>query len=180
MTLAYNPIVRTFCRVRSVLVTTLGVERRQVRPATPLESLIPAERLREVLTRLREAELPARDLERQLLDFPLCGLAILGIPLCLFLPIVLQSVWVALVTVPLALELGWLSWAVQRTRVVHVPLGAKTVGDLVIALTRFSEHPGYHFSRNEVGLKVRFLVSEYMGVPVDQIQEKTSFTEMGE
>src|SRR5262245_58600113 len=52
---AYNPIVRTFCRFRAVLVGSLGIDRRLVHPRTPLDDLIPVERRGEALRRLREA-----------------------------------------------------------------------------------------------------------------------------
>ena len=36
MTLTYNPVVRTFCAVRAVLVNDFAIDRECVRPAVPL------------------------------------------------------------------------------------------------------------------------------------------------
>src|SRR5262245_31547095 len=48
MTEFYNPIVRTFNRLRAGLLASLDVPREVIRPATPLEMLIPVERRREI------------------------------------------------------------------------------------------------------------------------------------
>lgn len=172
---AYNPIVRTFCRVRAVLVSALGVDHRQVRPTTSLDALIPQERRGEVLARLRQAGLDAPDLERQVVARSLCGIAIVVVPAAVIIPLLLGS-WVAfLVALPVPLVLVLLASRVTRRRVVQVPMGARTVGELVIFLTRFGDHPGYRFSRAEISLKVRFIIAEWLGVPVSRVQEKSTF-----
>lgn len=157
-----------------MLVNTLGVDRHQVRPATPLDALIPPERRGEVLARLRGATLPAPALERTIQDWPLCWLT-MGIPILLLVPCLLGS-WVALlITVPLAFKLGLIAFMVRRTRLVRVPFLPRTVGELVIDLIRFGEYPGYRFSRNEVSLKVRLILAGWLGVPLDQVTEKDTF-----
>jgi hypothetical protein len=55
MTEGYNPIVRVFGRFRAGLVGALDLDRHEVRPQTPLETLIPRHRRREVWRRLHSA-----------------------------------------------------------------------------------------------------------------------------
>jgi hypothetical protein len=172
---AYNPIIRTFCRFRAVLVDSLGVDRRLVHPRTPLDVLIPAARRAEALERLREAWLRAPALERRIQQYPLCGVVAVAVSLVGIVSMALQSWLVFLAALPLLFGLVVLAFRVRRTRVVPVPLGPRTVGEMVIFLTRFGEHPGYRFSRNEIALKVRLVVAGSVGVPVDQVGEETSF-----
>lgn len=49
----YNPVVRTFGRLRAVLVRDLDLARHEVRPWTGLGDLVPADRRREVWGELR-------------------------------------------------------------------------------------------------------------------------------
>jgi hypothetical protein len=178
MLLAYNPIVRTFCRVRAVLTDTLGVDRRQVRPATPLATLIPPDRQGEVVSRLREAGLPAPPRERTLMEWPLCELT-MAIPILLLVSCLIGS-WVAfLITIPTAVLFGVAAFTVTRTRVVQVPFLPRTVGELVIYLLHFGDYPGYRFSRNEVSLKVRFVIAEGRAEPLDTVREDSSFIDLG-
>jgi len=64
MSHAYNPIVRTFCQFRAGLQSELDVARHEVRPATPLASILPLEVRAEVWQRLRRQglRLPALEL----------------------------------------------------------------------------------------------------------------------
>jgi hypothetical protein len=172
---AYNPIVRTFCRFRAVLVDTLGIDRRRVHPRTPLDDLIPEERRAEALQRLREAWLRAPALERRVRQYPLCWVVPVAFSVVVVVALALQSWLVFLASLPLLFGLVVLAFRVTRTRVFSVPLGPRTVGEMVIFLTRFGEHPGYRFSRNEIALKVRLVIAGWLGVPVEQVREDTSF-----
>ena len=60
MTEPYNPIVRTFGQYRSVLVDRLGMPRSDIRPGTPLATLLPVPKRRDVW----------RDLQRHGLRLP--------------------------------------------------------------------------------------------------------------
>ena len=61
---------------------------------------------------------------------------------------------------------------------MRAPLGPRTVGELVIALTRFGDYPGYRFTRAEISLKVRLIVAEWLGVPVSRVQEESKFIDL--
>src|SRR4051812_27911019 len=100
MALSYNPIVRTFGQVRAVLVGVLGVDRRVICPATPLDALIPAERHAEVLEGLRQAGFRVWELERQIQERPLCGLVPFLLLAAIVLPLLLKSWIVFAVVVP--------------------------------------------------------------------------------
>src|SRR5262245_4949215 len=98
MALSYNPIVRTFGQVRAVLVGVLGVDRRVVCPATPLDALIPAERHREFLDGLREVGFEVWELERQFQEWPLCKFVPILLVTAIIVPLVLKS-WIVFAAV---------------------------------------------------------------------------------
>ena len=178
MPLSYNPIVRTFGQVRVVLVSVLGVDRRLVCPATPLDAIIPTQRYEEVLDGLRESGFQVRDLERQITQWPLCGFVPLLLVLAILVPLLLKSWLVFAVATALVIAFCVLACRVTRTRVLELPLGPRTVGELVIYLTRFSEHEDYRFSRNEIGLKVRFVIADWLGVPLNRVREDSRFIDL--
>lgn len=170
----YSPIVRTFCRFRAGLLASLDVARHDVRPATPLESLLPVERRRAVWEQLRreylrlpELELSARDRRRNLLSIT---------RMVVSAAVSLRSWQALLLAFPLALAVHWAT----RRRAVHFPLGLKTVGEVVIYATSFPEHKdsGYRWTRNEIALKVRMIVAESAGLPLEAIQPETRFAEL--
>ena len=85
--------------------------------------------------------------------------------------------WYALfVALPVTILVYWTS----RRRAVHFPLGLRTVGEFVIYLTRFGDHKesGYRWTRNEITLKVRMIVAESVGLPLEAVQPETRLTEL--
>ena len=118
----YNPIVRTFCRLRADLVNDFGVPRECVRPTTRIDDLLPDARQRGLWFRFR--------------------------------------------------------WWLRRAGMTYLNPPNTTVGDVVIYLTRFGDHKGYRFSRNEIALKVRFIVAERFGLPASRIREENSFLDL--
>jgi len=70
-------------------------------------------------------------------------------------------------------------WATRR-RAVHFPIGLTTVGEMVIYATHFADHKGsgYRWTRNEIALKVRMIVAEGAGLPLEAIQPETRVTEL--
>lgn len=176
MTLTYNPIVRTFCAVRAVLVNDFAIDRECVRPDVPLTALLPAEQHPLLCHRLQVAGLPAPEVgSRTRDDYPLCPFGCL-FPLAFsLLPAVFRLWLVVPITFLLGMQLAILALRVKRTETVYVPITPTTVGELVIAMIRFGDHHGYRFSRNEIALKVRLLVAESVGTRLDAITEDTNF-----
>src|SRR5262245_57624181 len=130
MQATYNPIVRMFGRFRAGLVDSLGVARQEVHPGTTLESILPVETRRKVWRRLRargvpvpELELPPRESSRQILEVLRTTASI-----ALWL-----RRWLALL---LVVPLGMLAYRVSRHWAIHFPLGVRTVGDMVLLMTR--------------------------------------------
>jgi hypothetical protein len=171
---AYNPIVRTFCVLRAGLCESLGVDRRDVRPATPLDELLPVDRRREAWKQLRRRglqlpalELSGRDLHR---NFWMVLRATVS------LAVHLQRWSAMLLAIPLAMVVH----RVTRRRAVHFPLDLQTVGELVIYATRFGEHKesGYRWTRNEIALKVRMTVAESVGLPLEAVQPETRLMDL--
>src|SRR4051812_19260596 len=171
----YNPIVRTFGRFRAGLLDSLGVDRRAVRPDTPLEELIPAAERREVWRRLRRQGLRVPALELSPGEWRRTVLGVLKMTASFALA--LQR-WPALLA---ALPLGLVAYFASRPRAVHLPLGLRTVGEMVLYLTSFPEHKGsgYRWTHNEVAFKVRLVVAESLGLPLDAVQPGMTLSGLG-
>jgi hypothetical protein len=171
---AYSPIVRTFCQFRAGLANTLGVPRHDVHPATSLDAILPIETRREAWEQLQrqgmlipDLEFSERDRRRSLwIVLKAAGSSALH----------LQS-WYALL---LAVPLMFIVSRARRHRAVHFPIGLSTVGELVIYATRFSEHKhsGYRWTRNEISMKVRMIVAESTGKPLETIQSETQLLDL--
>ena len=171
---AYSPIVRTFCQFRSSLTNILGVARHDVRPATPLDELLPIEKRREAWMQLQRQGLRLPDLEflragtpAQFLDRFEAGRVVCSPLTELVRPALCPSAHVHRV-------LG----ASQSGG--ELPIGLSTVGELVIYATRFREHKnsGYRWTRNEISMKVRMIVAESVGMPLEAIQPETKLLEL--
>jgi hypothetical protein len=76
-----------------------------------------------------------------------------------------------------AVPLAFVVHCARRLLAVHFPLGLKTVGEMVIYATDFGEHQesGYHWTRNEIELKVRMTLADCTGQSLDAIQPGTKF-----
>jgi hypothetical protein len=88
----------------------------------------------------------------------------------------LQRWYALLLALPVTMVVYWAG----RRRAVHFPLGLRTVGELVIYATHFGEHKdsGYRWTRNEIALKVRMIVAESVGLPLEAIQPETKLAEL--
>jgi hypothetical protein len=171
----YNPIVRTFCRFRAGLVDALGLDRHEVRPGAALADLIPVRRRRDVWRRLRREGLRVPGLELSPQARARATLGVLKTVVSLALS--LQQ-WSALLSgLPLGLAAYWLT----RRQAVHFPLGITTVGEMVIHLTSFREHKasGYRWTRGEIETKVRLVVAESLGLPLDAVRPESTLAELG-
>jgi len=174
MTDAYSPIVRTFCRLRSGLTKNPGVARQEVRPATPLDAILPTATRRAAWKQLQRQGFRLHDLEfagqehwrNFLIALKATGSFALHV----------QS-WYALL---FALPLMFIVSRVRRHRAVQFPLGLSTVGELVIYATQFGDHKdsGYRWTRNEITMKVRMIVAESVGMPLEAIQPETKLLDL--
>jgi hypothetical protein len=171
----YNPIVRTFGRFRAGLLDSLGVDRDEIRPDTPLEDLIPAHERREVWRRLRRQGLRMPALELTAADRAWEFFGVLKMTASLALALQRGAGLLA------ALPLGLLAYWASRRRAVLFPLGLRTVGEMVLYLTSFPEHKasGYRWTYNEVAFKVRLVVAESLGLPLDAVHPDDTLAELG-
>jgi hypothetical protein len=171
---AYSPIVRTFCQFRSGLTNILGVARHDVRPATRLDGLLPIEARRQAWKQLQRQGLRLPDLEFSKRDHRHNFWIVLKATGSS--AVHLQSWYALLFALPLMFIVSWAC----RHRAVQFPIGLSTVGELVIYATRFSEHKnsGYRWTRNEISMKVRMIVAESVGMPLEAIQPETKLLEL--
>lgn len=176
MTEAYSPIVRTFCQFRAALRDNVDVGRHEVRPGTPLDTLLPVSGRREVWERLRLSGLRLPGLELSERDHRRNLLRVLEATASAALH--MQSWYAVVVAFPLALAVVL---RLSRRRAVHFPLGLKTVGEIVIYATCFADHKasGYRWTRNEIALKVRIITAECLGLPLDAVQLESRFVDLG-
>jgi hypothetical protein len=77
--------------------------------------------------------------------------------------------------------LGLLAFWVSRPQAVQFPLCLRTVGELVLAMTSLPDHAesGHRWTRDEIAFKVRLIVAEHLGLPLDVVQEESTFEELG-
>jgi hypothetical protein len=171
---AYSPIVRSFCQLRSVLTNNVGVARREVRPAAPLDVILPIGARRRAWKQLQRQGLKLPGLEFSKSDHWRNVLIVLKATGSS--AVHLQSWYALFFALPLMFIVSW----ARRHRAVQFPLGLSTVGELVIFTTRFNEHKdsGYRWTRNEISMKVRMIVAESVGVPLEEIQPDTKLLDL--
>jgi hypothetical protein len=174
MTQAYNPIVRTFCQFRAGVLESVDVDRHEIRPETPLEALLPITARSAIWRRLRGQGLRLPPLELSRRDRWWNFLRVLKATASFAL--YFQRWYALLVAFPVAIVVHWLN----RHRAVHIPLGLKTVGEMVIYATCFADHKasGYRWTKNEIALKVRMIIAESTGHTLDAVQSETKLDEL--
>jgi hypothetical protein len=167
----YNPFVRTFCRLRAGLMASLDIERRHVRPETPLELLIPRQHRRDVWRRLRDDGLDLPPLMLNPSEFGVAAITVLKTAASVALAV---NGWAGLLSI---IPLGVLANRVTRPLAVVLPPNVRTVGDLVLCLTSYRDHrdSGYRWSRGDIAWRVRFLVAQSCGLSLDEVREDSSF-----
>jgi hypothetical protein len=172
---AYNPIMRTFCEFRAGVLSYIDIDRHDIRPETPLESLLPAPSRRAVWEHLRRQGLRVPSLEFSERDMRRMAWTVLRGTVSA--AISLRSWSGLLVAVPLAIAV----YRGNRRRAVELPRGVKNVGELVIYMTRFADHKdsGYRWTRNEIELKVRLIIAETLGLDIDSVRPECTLRELG-
>jgi hypothetical protein len=171
----YNPIVRTFCQLRSALTEVLELPRESIRPNMPLDVLLPVEHRRDAWEKLRREgiDLPGLELPHWLGETTGWTVSVTTVSLALLL-----KDWWALAC---GVELGMLGYKVTRPWATWIPLGLATVGELAMFLTSFRDHrdSGYCWTRNEISFKVRQIVAESLGRRLDEVHEKSTLADLG-
>jgi hypothetical protein len=168
----YNPIVRTFNQVRAAILAATDTPRCRIRPGATLTSIIPPERRQAVWDELRRRGLGGPGMDQAVVRGCMLVCTVL-----FWLALLLGWGWFrALLIAPIPLLFAlYVVTAPDMT----VPRYAPTVGDLTVFCTRFPDHKasGYRWSRGDIALKVRLIIAYHLGVPLERIQEETSFVE---
>lgn len=120
----------SFYRVRRGLVEALGVDRRSVRPVTPLDPMMPLAHRRILWRQFQEhTKLKLPHLRRSngvTVSLMVSGLALTVLP---GLRANIDKPWLMLLTI-LGLAIGWLLTRTTPMLVLEFPYRAQTVGDL--------------------------------------------------
>jgi hypothetical protein len=174
MTQYYNPIIRSFARLRAILVS-MGLPRSSIRPDAELESLVPLEMRREIWSQIQseDSRIPGLDISKK----TFWVLALFVLVSMIALVVCLRTPNALFVIIPL----GFIAREVSRPWAVHFPSGIRTMGELKLFVTRFEEHrdSGYRWTRNEISFKVRMIVADAFGVPLDEARPETTLAELG-
>ena len=174
MTTNYCPTARNFYRLRTALLQVLPLSRHDIRPSSRLDDLIPLNKRRVVWTRLRSNGLSPP----QLVLSPLMDkLALVStLPATIATALWFQSCWALFFIVPWV----WIALWVTRPWAKYInPAGPMAVADFVIYMTRFHHSPTYRWSRREIEVKTRLIISESLGVSFSKLKLDTKFLELG-
>lgn len=172
----YNPVVRNFCRIRRILIETLGLQREAVRPSSTFASLVPREQRRRVWERFRQEGLEVKPLHfsgEDLLLIVVFKISILVVGyvqwpewICLWLVIAITSGLVAAAAI-----YRW--WTVEIDP--HM-----TIGDAALAITtpEQCQDAEYRLNRKEIFFKVRRILAYVAGVAPQEITRETKFNDL--
>lgn len=162
----YNPIVREFGRLRAVLAAATGVPRREIRPGTELEALLPRGRRRELWRKLRRQGLPLPwlQLPRWVPGLDAGAVLIITILITLWL----RHPAAVFLFVPLAL----LVLLASRPWATEFPFELRTVGELTLYLTDCAAHrgSGHRWTRDEIAFKVRVVLSDALNIRLSDVR----------
>jgi acyl carrier protein len=160
-----------FYRLRRELMKLLPLSRHEIRPDANMEALVPQRHRREVWKKLRLAGLKLPDLCISILVTSVASFAAM---------IVLVAIAVRchyglslLAGIPILAIAYWGT----RHLAVYVKCGSGTVRDVVWHLTPagFAAEARPHWNENEIARKVRLIVHEQAGVPMEQLNDDTRF-----
>lgn len=170
------PTTKTFYEIRRLLCETFPVKPRDIRPSTRLNELIPCRLRRRILKSLSRRSLWIPELQRpRVLNW-------IGIVLTLAAGISIGILSGLATGIPLGIFGGFIAlyaigitiYCITIPFVVCFPVEYETVGDLVRRAT-----PNYD-AQDEIDVsvldRVRRIVSEQMGVPIEKLAPQTSFT----
>lgn len=174
------------CERRTRTQIALGVLQAKLRETTPsghleiseaesLEAILPADERRAIWKELQSAGFRLPELRRSS-RVTWMGILMVVAPLALLaLAFETWSVWVAIV------ELSFVAYRLTRPLAIYPPDTCKTVGQAAMCLKNIRAHDGTQipWTRDEISLRVRMILSEYSGVPLAKIGENSSFDDLG-
>lgn len=166
---------RAFYSLRVVLMSSLGLERKAIRPETRLDEIfdsIPRQRRQQWAQFQGAARLKIPDLERSW-HWSLLASTV-GAGLSLLIATRLGSGWTtALVTTIVGMVVGGSVLASTPLGVRHFPFSSKTVGDLTRTLLGRNvtalQAPSKRWTDDDVWLALKQIVVEQTGVPEAQV-----------
>ena len=174
MSEGYNPIIRTFCRLRKELMDNFGATRRQIRPTAALDSLVPLEKRRDFYQRLRRAgfHVPPPGLS--------APVALLS-TLVILVPTALIALWLqSWLASCLVVPLGFIVCRANRRWAVHLP-ARSTVGEIAFHSTALGDHvkDGGWYTRQDILRKVQFVLAESLNIDTEEIQREKTLRDLG-
>ena len=170
------PTRRTFYEIRRSLLERLPVKRCDIRPSTKLNDLIPRWSRRRIFKALSKRSLWVPELQ------PPGVMSLIGFVLALAAGVEVGILSGLSSGIVLGIIIGFITLYATLSVVYWItipfaicfPKGYETVGDLVRRAT-----PNYG-TQDEIDTKVlyrvRLIVSEQMGVPIEKLSPQTSFT----
>ncbi len=173
------PTAKTFYGLRRALMHRIGVDRRDIRLATPLAAILPFEHRREMWDALRGAGFKLPGLRRPTLAWS-AGLVVTIIVLLSWLGLTQYGaplpIWWSLVILLAGASLAyWITSPLARL----TPATCMTVRDAVLRNTNpeTGEDGETQWTRELVSYKVRQIIADTMGHPLDFVTEDKHFTE---
>ena len=170
------PTTKCFYEIRRLLLEKLPVKRRDIRPSTRLNDLITRRLRRRILKSLSKRSLwvptlqPPGVMKWIGLVFGLAA----GLTVGVFSTLAGQIVGGIVLGVITFYATWTASYLFSTPFAVRFPVGYETVGDLVRRAT-----PNYE-SQDEINTnvldRIRLIVSQQMGVPIEKLAAQTNFT----
>lgn len=161
---------RSFYELRRQMLALLPLRRRDIRPDTALEQIIPRRRRRSVWRHLRKAglKLPSLCLSWRAVAMTACAVA----------AITAFSAWhTASRNWPLwFIAYSLLAALVTRPLAQTLPVGATTVGEAALLLAKPPENSPACLTRAEVTQRVRLIISSQLAIPLEQLNDDTDLT----
>jgi hypothetical protein len=165
------PTSHMYYRLRRSLMSTLELSRHDIAPAARLEDIVPRDRRRAVWRRL---SMDGLELPRLSLPPYLEGIA----HAALVLKVIYAGIWGLNVLVLSSLvPLSLLTWLATRPWATHIRSGPVTIRDAVIYLTPYRRNESHWWSHEEISTKVRLIVAESLGLPLDAVQPESRLIE---
>ncbi len=170
------PTGKTFYEIRRMLLERLPVKQREIRPSTRLDDLIPRRLRRRILKSLSKRSLWVPDLQAPAV-MKWIGL-VSGLAACLTVGVLSTLAGQIVGGIVLGVITFFATWTASYLLsipfAVRFPAGYETVGDLVRRAT-----PNYD-SQDEIDTnvldRIRLIVSQQMGVPIEKLAAQTNFT----